>query len=132
MRMTDGFDYVVTTDVNIDLKKIQVPPLFMQPYIENAIWHGFAGKKDYKKITLSIYDEGENIRCEIIDNGVGIDKAKASAKKLGETRKPFGLKASEDRIKLLHENQNVYVIIEDISDDKITGTKVAIKFPKEI
>jgi len=132
MRMTGGFDYIVTIDDTINLQEIQVPPLFMQPYVENAIWHGFANKKGFKKISLSIYDEDTNIRCEIIDNGVGIDKTKAHTKKDESTRKPFGIKASEDRIKLLHENQNVYVIIEDISEDKTTGTKVTIKFPKAI
>jgi len=132
MRMTGGFDYIVTIDDTINLEEIQVPPLFMQPYVENAIWHGFATKKNYKKINLSIYDEDDNIRCEIIDNGVGIDNTKAHAKKDESTRKPFGIKASEDRIKLLHENQSVYVIIEDISDDTTTGTKVTIKFPKTI
>jgi len=131
MRMVGGFDYIVTVDDNINLNKIQVPPLFMQPYIENAIWHGFSNKKGYKKINLSIYDENDKIRCEIIDNGVGIEKANKATKTKGE-RKPFGLRASEDRIKLLHENQSVYVIIEDISDDKSTGTKVTIKFPKDI
>ena len=132
MRMTDGFDYIVTIDESINLREIQVPPLFMQPYIENAIWHGFNNKKDYKKISLSIYDEEDNIRCEIIDNGVGIKESEAKAAKYKSDRKPFGLKASEDRIKLLHENQKVYVIIEDISDFKETGTKVTIKFPKKI
>jgi len=132
MRMTGGFDYIVTIDDSINLREIQVPPLFMQPYIENAIWHGFATKKSHKKINLTIFDEDDKIRCEIIDNGIGIDKTKSHKKNTDNERKPFGLKASEDRIKMLHENLNVYVIIEDISDDKTTGTKVTIKFPKEI
>ena len=132
MRMVGGFDYIVTIDDNMDLKKIKVPPLFMQPYIENAIWHGFANKEGYKKINLSIYDENDKIRCEIIDNGIGIDQSKYGAKIKGNKRKPFGLKVSEDRIKLLYENQNVYVILEDISDENATGTKVTLKFPKEI
>ncbi len=130
MRMVGGFDYVVTIDEIINLREIQVPPLFMQPFIENAIWHGFRNKPGYKIINLSIYDEAENIRCEIIDNGVGIKESEALAAKSKSTRKPFGLKASEDRIKLLHENKNVYVIIEDITDHENTGTKVTIKFPK--
>jgi len=130
MRTVGGFDYIVTIDDAIDLRDIQVPPLFMQPYIENAIWHGFANVKGYKKISLTIYSEEDKIRCEIIDNGVGIKKSKTMKPK--DKRKPFGLKASEDRIKLLHENQNVYVIIEDISDHQQTGTKVTIKFPKKI
>ena len=58
------------------------------------------------------------------------DQSKYGKKIMEGKRKPFGLKVSEDRIKLLYENQNVYVIIEDISDDTNTGTKVTLKFPK--
>ncbi|MCB0471626.1 MAG: histidine kinase [Flavobacteriaceae bacterium] len=131
MRMPGGFDYVVTIDETLDLTDIQVPPLLMQPFVENAIWHGFSDKREDKRITLNIYDEDDKIRCEIIDNGVGI-RSKVHTVKNNENRKPFGLKASEDRIKLLHENKNVYVIIEDISEAYTTGTKVTIKFPKKI
>jgi len=132
MRMEDGFDYVVTVDDNIDLEKIMVPPLFMQPYVENAIWHGFVNKTDSKKINLTVYDEDDKIRCEITDNGIGIEKSKKLNKSSSHHRKSFGLQTSEDRIKLLHEHQKVYVIIEDISTHDETGTKVTIKFPKVI
>ena len=132
MRMANGFDYVLTIDENIKLREIKVPPLFMQPYIENAIWHGFANKEGYKVISISFYDEKESVLCEIIDNGVGIKESEAKTAKSKLTRKPFGLKASEDRIKLLHENKNVYVIIEDITDKNNTGTKATIKFPKKL
>jgi len=130
MRMVGGFDYVVSVDENIDLESIHVPPLFIQPFIENAIWHGFANKKDYKRITVNILNEDDRVRCEIIDNGIGIRKSKKDKGTFKRTRKSFGLKASENRIKLLHENERVYVIIEDVSDEKATGTKVTLKFPK--
>jgi len=130
MRMVGGFDYVVSVDDEIDLESIEVPPLFIQPFIENAIWHGFANKKDYKRITINIFEEDDKIRCEILDNGIGIKKSKKEKGTFKRTRKSFGLKASENRIKLLHENERVYVIIEDISDKKETGTKVTLKFPK--
>ena len=130
MRMVGGFDYVVSVDDIIDLEAIHVPPLFIQPFIENAIWHGFANKKDYKRITVNIFDEDDKVRCEILDNGIGIKKSKKEKGTFKRTRKSFGLKASENRIKLLHENQRVYVIIEDISDETSTGTKVTLKFPK--
>ncbi len=130
MRMVGGFDYVVSVDESIDLEAIDVPPLFIQPFIENAIWHGFANKKDYKRITVNIFDEDDKVRCEILDNGIGIKKSKKGKSTFKRTRKSFGLKASENRIKLLHENERVYVIIEDISDEVSTGTKVTLKFPK--
>lgn len=130
MRMVGGFDYVVSIDDEIDLESIEVPPLFIQPFIENAIWHGFANRKGYKRITINIFDEDDNVRCEILDNGIGIRKSKKEKGTFKRTRKSFGLKASENRIKLLHENERVYVIIEDISNEKETGTKVTLKFPK--
>ena len=130
MRMAGGFDYVVSVDDKIDLESIEVPPLFIQPFIENAIWHGFANKKDYKRITINIFDEDDKVRCEILDNGIGIKRSKKEKGSYKRTRKSFGLKASENRIKLLHENERVYVIIEDVSEDNNTGTKVTLKFPK--
>ena len=130
MRMVGGFDYVVSVDDTLDLESINVPPLFIQPFIENAIWHGFANKKDYKRITINIFDEDDKVRCEIIDNGIGIKESKKEKGTFKRTRKSFGLKASENRIKLLHENERVYVIIEDMTDDVTTGTKVTLKFPK--
>ena len=132
MRMDGGFDYVVTVDDEINLDKIKVPPLFIQPFIENAIWHGFVNKTGYKKINLTLYNEDDKVRCEIIDNGIGIKKSKRLKKSSSRARKSFGLQTSEDRIKLLHEDQKVYVIIEDITDSKSSGTKVTLKFPKEV
>ncbi len=132
MRMDGGFDYIVTIDENINLDKIDVPPLFIQPYIENAIWHGFVNKTTNRKINLTVYDEEENVRCEIIDNGIGIERSKSLNKSESHHKKSFGLQTSEDRIKLLHEHQRVYVIIEDITTATQTGTKVTIKFPKNI
>ncbi len=132
MRMIGGLNYIVTIDDTIDLNKIQVPPLFMQPYIENAIWHGFINKKSNKEINLIISDEDDYVKCEILDNGIGIDRSKSIVKKTGKSNTSFGLKASEDRIKLLYENKNVYVIIKDISEGTATGTKVTIKFPKKL
>lgn len=132
MRMEGGFDYIVTIDENINLEKIEVPPLLIQPYIENAIWHGFVNKTTNRKINLTVFEEEENVRCEIVDNGIGIERSKSLNKSESHHKKSFGLQTSEDRIKLLHENQRVYVIIEDISSLSQTGTKVTIKFPKNI
>ncbi len=130
IRINDGFDYFLTVDDSLDINKIEVPPLFLQPFVENAIWHGLANKQGKKKITLHIYDEGKNIRCELIDNGIGINKTMNDHSYLKGKHKSFGVKATEDRIKLLHKNAKVYLIIEDISNHNSSGTKVTLKFPK--
>lgn len=130
MRISDGFDYTLVVDNSLDIEKIKVPPLFLQPFVENAIWHGLVNSKEKKIINLHIYDEGENIRCELIDNGVGINKTMGNSGYQSKRRKSFGVQATEDRIKLLHKNSKVYLIIQDISNDKTSGTKVSLKFPK--
>jgi LytS/YehU family sensor histidine kinase len=132
MRISDGFDYILIIDETLDMDNIEVPPLFLQPFVENAIWHGLANNKGKKKIKLQIYNEGKNIRCELTDNGIGINKTMNDKNYLKGDRKSFGVKATEDRIKLLHKNAKVYLIIEDISNTKTTGTKVTLKFPKHI
>lgn len=129
MRINGGFEYIVNIDGNINLEDVKVPPLFLQPYIENSIWHGIMHVSGEKKIQLSIQKIDNKIHCEVTDNGIGIDKTKDDSHKKINRRKFFGTQATENRIKLLHRNIDVAVDISDISDETSTGTKVSIVFP---
>jgi LytS/YehU family sensor histidine kinase len=129
MRIKGGFEYIVNIGGDINLEEIKVPPLFLQPYIENSIWHGIMLVSTEKKIHLSIQKVDNKIQCEVTDNGIGIDKTTEESHKKINRRKFFGTQATEDRIKLLHRNIDVAVDISDISDENSTGTKVTIIFP---
>ncbi len=129
MRISGGFEYIINIDSDINLEDIKVPPLFLQPYIENSIWHGIMHISGEKKIQLSIKKIDNKIQCDLIDNGIGIDKTKDESHKKINRRKFFGAQATENRIKLLHRNVDVTVDINDISDENSTGTKVTIIFP---
>ncbi|MFK5880205.1 MAG: histidine kinase [Flavobacteriaceae bacterium] len=129
MRINGGFEYIVKIDKNIRLEEIKVPPLFLQPFIENSIWHGLTHIDGDKCISLTISKESDNIICEIIDNGIGIDKARARAHKKIDRRKFFGTQATENRIQLLYKKANVDISVQDISDATSSGTKVRIVFP---
>ncbi|MFO7673109.1 MAG: histidine kinase [Lutibacter sp.] len=76
MRVNGGFDYIVSVDENLKLDHIKVPTLFLQPFIENAIWHGIMKKEGEKEIELSIKEDHGNVICIIRDNGIGINKAR--------------------------------------------------------
>ena len=128
MRVSGGFDYVVNVDKNLSLERIKVPPLFLQPFIENAIWHGIMKKEGPKLIELSIKVENDRVVCNILDNGIGINKAKELAH-MSQKRKFFGAKATENRIRILYQNKDVFIHTEDISNEEKTGTKVSISFP---
>ena len=128
MRVSGGFDYIVTIDKNLDLDSIKVPTLFLQPFIENSIWHGIMKKKGEKFIELTIKEEKNNVVCIILDNGIGINKNK-KVTHISERRKFLGAEATENRIRMLHQNKDVEIETKDISSGTTTGTKVSIRFP---
>lgn len=128
MRVSGGFDYVVNIDKNVNLDKIKVPPLFLQPFIENSIWHGIMKIDGDKLITLGIKLNQGNVSCIVTDNGVGINKAKEKSH-MSQKRKFFGIEATENRIRMLYQNKNVEIETKDISTDSKTGTQVTIIFP---
>ena len=129
MRINGGFEYIVNIDKDINLEEIKVPPLFLQPFIENSIWHGLTHVDGEKRITLTVNQEKDSIICEIVDNGIGINKAREESHKKINRRKFFGTQATENRIRLLYKKSNVKIHVTDISNGKATGTKVQIIFP---
>lgn len=130
MRVNGGFSYTVNIQENINLESIKVPTLFLQPFIENSIWHGIMKKEGKKKIELSIQKQENTVVCIIEDNGIGINKAKAISH-MSQKRKFFGAKATENRIRILYKNKDVQIETKDISSSTKTGTQVSIRFPFE-
>ena len=128
MRVTGGFKYIVNVEKNLNLDKIKVPPMFLQPFIENAIWHGIMKKEGEKTINLTIKEDKGNVLCTVLDNGIGINKAKELSH-MSQKRKFFGAEATENRIRMLYQNKDVHIVTKDISSNTTTGTQVSIKFP---
>ena len=133
IRFSNEIVYTINADEKIDLEAIKVPPLVLQPFVENAIWHGLSSKKEEKKIMISINEIDKNyLEIIIEDNGIG---RKASAKIKSEksiNRKSIGINLSKDRLtnfsKALKNNYSIYY--EDLEDNKkATGTKVILRIP---
>ena len=70
-RMQDKFDYRVEVDPAIDPQEVMVPPLVVQPFVENAIWHGMAGKEGKGHILLKVEQRGQQLVWTIEDDGAG-------------------------------------------------------------
>jgi sensor histidine kinase YesM len=128
MRVNGGFDYIVSVDENLKLDHIKVPTLFLQPFIENAIWHGIMKKDGEKEIELSIKEVQGNVFCIIRDNGIGINKSR-ELDQIAQKKRFFGTETTENRIRVLHQNKNVTIETKDISVGIKTGTEVSISFP---
>jgi sensor histidine kinase YesM len=130
MRVSGGFKYNVNVASDLILEGIKVPPLFLQPFIENAIWHGIMKKEGDKQIDLSISEKDGTVICVIEDNGIGIKKAKELAH-MTQKRKFFGARATENRIRILYQNKDVSIKTVDITNEERSGTRVTISFPSK-
>jgi len=132
-RFQDKFDYELDVNKAIDKGQFQIPPMLLQPYIENAVWHGLRYKKDkgFLKVSLQKKDE-ETILIEISDNGIGRKKSAALKTDYQKNQKSKGMQNIKQRIAILNEmyKDKVDVFIEDLYDDK-TGTKVILTIKKD-
>jgi len=127
-RFQDKFDYELHVDKTIDQGQFEIPPMLLQPYIENAVWHGLRYKKEkgFLKVSLTPKDN-ETILIEISDDGIGRKKSKALKTEYQKKQQSKGMQNIKQRIAILNEmyKDKVDVYIEDLHDDK-TGTKVTL------
>ncbi len=124
LRVDGGFGFTLHNH-QIDLDALTVPPLFLQPYVENAIWHGLSHKEGVKKLEISIHSNNEtNTYIKIKDNGIGREASSRITSKLN--RRSFGTRITEERINSI--DKTAKVTIEDILDTthKVCGTLVTI------
>ena len=107
--------------------------MLLQPYIENAVWHGLRYKKEkgFLKVSLSKKNE-ETILIEISDNGIGRKESAALKTDYQKNQKSKGMQNIKQRIAILNEmyKDKVGVFIEDLYDDE-TGTKVILTLKKD-
>jgi tetratricopeptide (TPR) repeat protein len=131
-RFQDKFDYTINVDDTIDLDEYKIPPMLLQPYIENAIWHGLRYKKE--KGNLSIYitkETDEMIKITIQDNGIGRKKSMEMKTKNQLKQKSKGMSTIKNRIAILNDmyQDKVAVQISDASENG-SGTKVEVTLKK--
>lgn len=124
MRRNNEFDYSITVRPEVDASSFIVPPLILQPFVENAIWHGLStiSKDGFIEIIAAAFgDDGVCITIE--DNGIGY-KAPAAETKKGHSS--FGMAGTRDRLTLMHPKNDYR--IDTLHDEKGTpnGTRVSV------
>ncbi len=129
MRFGEQIEYQIDIEKDLSKSTIQVPPLIIQPYVENAIWHGLGHKPDGGQIKISITKKEQILHIEVLDNGIGREKAKEYKTKRYDS-KSMGSSLSQNRIDLLNQipGNDTQVVIEDLYDDNQMpmGTKVTV------
>jgi sensor histidine kinase YesM len=131
-RLDHKFDYEVRVKGDLQTDFFEVPGMIIQPFLENAIWHGLMNKTDKGHLHLSFERENGSIRCVIEDNGVGRKKAAELSGLRSIKRKSYGVAISQKRLELLQkENMEIpEICIEDLglTTSGTTGTRVTIYF----
>jgi tetratricopeptide (TPR) repeat protein len=123
--------YNIAEDVNTN--SIIIPPMLLQPFVENAIWHGLMQKKEEGTITVEIKKQDEEfLNISISDNGIGREKA-AELKSKSATHKSHGLKVTSQRIEMMNKlnSSGAHVNVIDLKDEQgnATGTRVELIIP---
>jgi len=130
LRFKADFEYTINTNGIDDL---QVPPMLVQPFVENAIKHGLLHKEGLKKLSISFY-KNDALKCTVIDNGIGRKKAQEINKRQQKKYKSFSINATKNRFRIMktHYQQDLGIQFEDlIENDEAIGTKVTINMPFE-
>ncbi|MCX6303669.1 MAG: histidine kinase [Bacteroidetes bacterium] len=124
LRVNNGFNYEFTIDSSVDPDAVKVPPLIFQPIVENAIWHGIAGRSEKGKISIHVSREEKILKCVVENYCSGAQMIELEAAK---KEKSFGLKISRDRLYLLSKEKRSIWYMELIP--VIDGMKVQLGIP---
>jgi hypothetical protein len=130
LRFGNDFKYEIYIADKIDMYGTLLPPLLLQPFVENAIKHGLLHKKGEKQLSIGFYMQANTIMCSIKDNGVGREYALEIKERFKEKHSSFSTGANEKRIELLNsfiKSSFEIEIIDLYENNKPSGTEVLIK-----
>lgn len=133
LRFGNQFDFSIEIDPKLNQEQVSIPPMIIQPYIENAILHGMAHKKSRGRIQVCIKSVNEHLECLVDDDGVGREKAAALKKNSATSHQSVGLKVTEERLQLIQQRSGkeagVTIIDKRNDANEPTGTRVVIRVP---
>lgn len=132
-RFKDKFDYNIHIEESIPLEQYSIPPMLLQPYIENAIWHGLRYKKEKGKLQISMLPKNnESITILIEDDGIGREKSIEMKTKNQLKQKSKGMSTIKNRIAILNDmyQDKISVMVSNVFEDG-SGTKVELTLKKD-
>ena len=135
MRFKEKLQFNIHMEKDVEPDYIELPPLLLQPYVENAIWHGLMPKEEGGKIDINVAMNNDKSLLQIIITDDGIGRAKSADLRSGKPDKheSYGIKVTSDRIALINQvyKSGADATIHDLMDDagKPSGTQVIIQIP---
>ena len=130
-RFSYQFNYEIQVDPLIDKMELSVPNMIIQPFLENAVWHGLRYKEGKGLLTLKIAQNEGLLHILVKDNGIGIEQSKALKTSHQKQHKSLGMENTKERITLLNQlyNTKIECTITDLSASGGQGTLIDISLP---
>ncbi|NRD19806.1 histidine kinase [Winogradskyella eckloniae] len=127
-RFNNAFNYVIKVDDELDEDNILVPPMILQPFIENSIIHGLAQKENSGVLTIAFKAENDMLICSVDDNGIG--RTSSAKNKSATENKSMGMAITKSRIEIINKLKNTNGNVEII--DKTEGTRIDVSLPMQL
>ena len=131
IRFNDSFNFELKVDAGVPLNTIKVPALILQPFLENAIWHGLSPKTGHKELKIIVGLMDDILKITITDNGIGREKSLEIRSRKLLNRKSYGLKLTEERLQIFDPGNTSGSEFEffDLknADGEAIGTKVVVR-----
>lgn len=131
-RFRDKFEYTFTVDDQINKETFVLPPMLIQPYIENAVWHGLRYKTGSGTLSVTVRQENNGyIEVEITDDGIGRKRSAEVKTDQQKKHNSTGIRNMEERLDIINRvyRTRYTVQIEDLDKENQTGTRVRISLP---
>jgi sensor histidine kinase YesM len=133
VRYNYRFSFDICIQPDLDVAALKVPPLIIQPYAENAIWHGLMHKEQNGSLHIAVFEEQGWLCYKILDDGVGRNKASELQTTSPSKRKSMGMQITASRINMLAQKETSETLITttDLAgpDGNAAGTEVLVKIP---
>ena len=130
LRFKDAFDYRIVIADELDIDEIRIPPLLVQPFVENAVWHGLMHKEERGSLLISFSATEDLLTCVVRDNGIGRRSAAMLKSKSVEKHKSMGMQITAERMALISgaDTSRPFFAIEDLYDEhgEPAGTQVTL------
>lgn len=132
-RFDDNFDYTIEVDKNIDTERVELPPLLLQPFIENSIRHGVRNLQTIRGlIAISFNLENDFLVCSVVDNGIGIKASEKMKRTFRSSHQSKGVSLIFERVKNINSKSERAIILAIEENDATIenpGTRVTLKIP---
>lgn len=133
LRFHDKFEFRIQSSENVEFN-MGLPPLLIQPFVENAILHGLVPKEGSGMILVDFDVENDQLVCTIWDNGIGITKSAAIKENSMKAHKSMALEITKKRLEIMEAtiSKSAQIEIKELQENNaVTGTKVTLRLPKQ-